>query len=102
MKKVKSGGVSMILKTGIELAQEYTFFNYGPPRPHKDINYQDITIVAWPGFNLAPIFFLPGNSKEKVGKETPPDALIVNNLENCWPLQWIKLVSTQVDPLWRF
>ena len=33
MKKGKSGGASMILKTGIEVAQDYTVLNYGPPRP---------------------------------------------------------------------
>ena len=27
MTKVKSGGVSMMLKTGTEVAQDYTFFN---------------------------------------------------------------------------
>ena len=32
--------------------------------------------------NLAPIIFLPGHSKEKTKKETPTDALIMNNLES--------------------
>ena len=35
MKKSESGGVYMMIKTGTELSQYYTVFNYGPPRPHK-------------------------------------------------------------------
>ena len=31
----KSGGASIMLKTGMEVAQYYTVFNYGPPIPHK-------------------------------------------------------------------
>ena len=38
MKKVESGGVSIILKTGTEVAQYYTIFNYGPPIPQKCFN----------------------------------------------------------------
>ena len=37
--------------------------------------------MAGTGVNLAPKFVLPGNSKEKFGKEIPPDALLVDNLE---------------------
>ena len=37
--------------------------------------------MSGPGVKPVPIFFLPGNSKEKFGKETPLDALIVDNLE---------------------
>ena len=33
------------------------------------------------GVNLAPKLFLPGNSKEKVGKEIPPYAFLVYNLD---------------------
>ena len=43
----------MMMKTGMEVAQDYTVFDYGPPRPQKDINPQDRTIVAVPGVNLA-------------------------------------------------
>ena len=32
-KKVKYGGTYMMLKTGMEVAQDYTIFNYGPPIP---------------------------------------------------------------------
>ena len=69
--KVKSGGASMMLKPGMEVAQYDTIFNYGPQRPQKDLKYQDRIILAGPGVNPAPNFFLPGHSKEKVGKETP-------------------------------
>ena len=71
MKKSKSGGVYIILKTGIEVAQDYTVFDYGSPIPHEDVKSQYRTVVAGPGFNLAPKYFLPGNRKEKFGKETP-------------------------------
>ena len=30
---------------------------------------------------LEPKYFIPGNSREKVGKETPPDTFIMDNLE---------------------
>ena len=71
MKKGESGGVSMILKTGMEVSQYYTVFNYRPPIPQKDLKPQDRKIVAGPGMKPAPIFFLPEHSKEKFGKETP-------------------------------
>ena len=39
-------------------------------------------MVAGPGMNPAPIFFLPGHIKDKIGKEPPsPDVLIMDNLE---------------------
>ena len=31
--KGKSGGAYIILKIGLEVAQDHTVFNYGPPRP---------------------------------------------------------------------
>ena len=37
--------------------------------------------MAGTGVNLSPNCVIPGNSKEKVGKENPPDALIMENLE---------------------
>ena len=33
MKKLESGCVSMMLKTGMEVAQDYNFLKYVPPRP---------------------------------------------------------------------
>ena len=54
MKKVKSGGLSMILKTGLEVDQDYTIFNYGPPIPQKDLKSQYRTILSGPGMNPAP------------------------------------------------
>ena len=71
----------MMLKTGMGLSQDYTIFNYGHPIPQKDVKSQDRTIVAGPGVNSEPKFVLTGNSKEKVGKETPPDVFIVHILE---------------------
>ena len=46
MKKGKSIGTSIMLKTVMEVAQYYTIFNYAPLIPQKDSKYQDITIVA--------------------------------------------------------
>ena len=71
----------MMTKTGMEVSQYYTVFNYGPPIPHKELNHQDITIVAGTGMKPAPQISPPGQSKEKVGKEPPPDALIMDNSE---------------------
>ena len=51
------------------------------PIPQKDLNPQDITIVSRPGMKPAPNIFLPGHSKEKFVKETPPYTLIMDNLE---------------------
>ena len=79
----------MMMKTGMELNQDYTFLNYGPPRPQKYLKPQDRTIVAVPGMKPEPNFVLPGHIKQKFGKETPPDALIMDNLKT--------LLSTTMD-----
>ena len=63
------------------MAQSYTVFNNGSKRPQEDINYQYRTVVLLSGVNLAPKVFLTGNSKDKFGKKTPQDALIMDNLE---------------------
>ena len=63
------------------MAKDYTVFNYGTPIPQKDLNSQDRTIVAETGMNPEPNVFHPGHSKEKTEKETPTDALIMDNLE---------------------
>ena len=68
MTEVKSRGASMKMKIGMQVAQGYTIFNYGPQISHKDLRYQGRTMVTGIGVKLAPIFFLPGNIKEKVGK----------------------------------
>ena len=73
----------------MEVAQYYTVFNYVPPRLQRDLNPQYRTIMAVSGMNPAQNFVLPGNSKDKVGKETPPDAFIMDNLET--------LLATIVD-----
>ena len=70
----------MMLKTGIGVDQYYTFFNYGPPIPQKDLNPQDRTIVVGPGMKQALKHILPGHSNDKFGKETPPYLLIIDNL----------------------
>ena len=71
----------MMLKTGMEVAQYYNVFNFVPPRPQNNVNSQDRNIVAGTGLNLAPKCFLPVSSKQKVGKETPPNLLLMDNLE---------------------
>ena len=54
MTKNKSGGAYMMLKTGMEVAQDYTVFNYGSPIQQKELKYEDRTIVSGPGTNPAP------------------------------------------------
>ena len=71
MTKGKSGGASMILKRIMEVYQDYIIFNYGPLRPHKHLNSQDIPIVSQAGMKPEPKCVLPGHIKEKVGNETP-------------------------------
>ena len=56
VEKGEYGGVAMMLKTGIKLAQDYIFSNYVPPIPQNNIKSQDIMIVAGTGVNLSPIF----------------------------------------------
>ena len=72
----------MMMKIGMEVDQSYTVFNYGPPIPQKYLNLQDRTIMARPGMKQSPKYFLPGHSKEKVWKDPPPNALIMDNLES--------------------
>ena len=66
--KGESVSVSMMLNTVLELDQHYNVFNYGPPRPQKYLNPQDIKILAGPGMKPAPNIVFPGHSKEKIGK----------------------------------
>ena len=79
--KGKYGGLPMRLKTGLEVAQDYTVFNYRPPIPYKDLKYQDRKIMAGPRMKPAQNLFLPGHRKEKTENEPPPYALIKDNLE---------------------
>ena len=72
MTNIESGGVLMMMKIGMEVAQDYTVFNYGPSIPQKYLNLQDRSIVARPGMKPSPKYFLPGNRKKKVGKDPPP------------------------------
>ena len=66
MTKVGSGGVAMMLKTGMKVTQDYSVFNYVHPRPQNIENPQEKTKVEGIGFNSSPIVF-PGNRKEKFG-----------------------------------
>ena len=68
MTKVKSGGLSMMLKTGMVVDQDYTFFKYGPPHPHKDLKSQVRTTVSQPGMKLPQKKFSQGTSKRKLGR----------------------------------
>ena len=65
--------------------QDYTIFNYVPPIPNKKVKYQDKTIVTRTGVISAPNFIIPGNSKNKVGKEIPPYQFLMDNLETSFP-----------------
>ena len=78
-----------MMKTGMEVSQYYTVFNYRPQIPQKELNTQCIKIVAGTGMKPEPKLVPPRHRKEKVGNETPPYALIMDNLE--------KLLATTVD-----
>ena len=71
MTKCKARGLSMMLKTGMEVAQDYTVLNCGHPRPHKYLKSQGIKIMAQPRMNPEPIVFT-GHRKEKTEKDPPP------------------------------
>ena len=43
------GGVAMMLKPVMKVSQYYTVFNYGPPIPQNNVEYQDIIIVEGKG-----------------------------------------------------
>ena len=68
MTKVQSISVSVMLKTGMEVIEDCTIFNYGPPISQKEVNAKDRTIVAGSGVKSAPIFVLPGNNAGKAGQ----------------------------------
>ena len=87
----------MMMKKGIEADQDDTVLNYRTPIPQRQLKYQVRTIVAQPGMKPAPKCVLPGNSKEKTGKEPPPrrfDKWII--WKHSWQLQWIRIMATQV------
>ena len=52
MTKDKARGLSMMMKTGLNVAQDHTVLNYGPSNPLKKLKSQDRTIVSGTGFNL--------------------------------------------------
>ena len=54
MTRGKSWGLSMMMKIGLEVDQDYNVFNYGPPRLQKDLKTQVRTIVYQPGMKPAP------------------------------------------------
>ena len=53
----------MVLKTGMEVAQYFTVFNYGHTSPQKYLKSQGRTKVPQAGMNPAPIFFSQGTTK---------------------------------------
>ena len=69
--KGEFGGVYMIMKTGMEVAQGDSVFNYGPLIPQKDIKSQDRKIVAGLGMKPAPIFFSQVTTKRTLGRKPP-------------------------------
>ena len=61
----------MMMKTGMEVAHDYTVFNYIPPIPHKNLNYQYRTIVAGPGINPASNYFSWGTERRNLSRNPP-------------------------------
>ena len=76
-------------------------FQIRPPIPQNNVNYKDGTIVSGKGVNLAPKPFLPGNSKEKVGKEILPDALLLYNLDMSLATTMDKACGNTGKTFWR-
>ena len=70
--KGQSISVFVMLKTGMEVAEYYTAFNYRPLISQKEAKYKDSTIAVGPGVKLAIIFVNPGNDKRKFGQYPPP------------------------------
>ena len=70
-----------MMKRGMEVAQDYTVFNYERPIPQKYLNPQYRTILAGSGMKPASKYFSQGTAKRKLGRKPPPDALIMDNLE---------------------
>ena len=54
----------MILKTGLEVAQDYNVSKYGPPSPQKDSKSQDIKIVIGQGMMPSHIFYPRAQQRE--------------------------------------
>ena len=81
MIKLKAIGLSIMLRTVMEVDQDYTVFNYGPPSPQKDIKSQGRKIATQSGMKTSPKFVLPENNKEKIVKEPPQYEFIMDNLE---------------------
>ena len=91
----------MMLKTWLEVSQEYNVFNHRPPSPQKDLKPQVRTLVDQPGMKPAPKFVLPEQSKYIIGKEHPPDALIMHNLETSLANTVNKACGNEVETLRR-
>ena len=85
----------MIPITGMKVGQYYTVFNYKPTRPQKNLKPQDRTIVAGIGKKLSPKCILPGHRTEKVRKNYPLDALIIDNLETLFAKTVDKSLSNE-------
>ena len=69
MTKVKHVVAYMILKTEMEVDQDYTVFNYGLPRPQKYSKSQDRIIVEGTGMKPIKKLFYQGTSKRKWGRK---------------------------------
>ena len=67
-KKSKSIIIPMMLKTGVEVAENWTVFNYGPPRPQKGVKFIDRKIMVETGVNLTSESVISGNNKGGIGK----------------------------------
>ena len=68
-------------KTGMGVAQDYTNFNYEPPRPQKEVKLQHRNILVGPEVIPAPKCFSQGKLKIRLDRNPPPYALIMDNLE---------------------
>ena len=61
----------MMLKTGMEVEEDCTIFNYGQPRSKIKVKSKDRTIVAGPEVNPEPKSPPQGKMKGELGTKPP-------------------------------
>ena len=72
-----------MLKTGMDVAEYFNVFNYGPPRQQKFMKCKDKETMAGTGVNPKSTLVLSGKLGGELDKNTPvpQDVLIMENLD---------------------
>ena len=90
----------MMLNIGMKVEQYYSDLNYVPPRPHKNVKYQDRMIGAGTSINSEKWFF-QGTVMRKLGMKSPRMHCSWITCKHHCPPQCIRIVVTQVGPFSR-